>query len=127
MSPDGAQDLVWGILSADVDDEVMRALSRREQRYSLYHLLGNERVGVEELADVLAGWRATTEGRVTTRADRDSLKTRLYHQYLPELDDVGLVSFDPEDRIVDRSPLSGAERELVETTYLAERFSGEVM
>lgn len=127
MSSDGVQDLVWGILSADVDDEVLRALSRREQRYSLYHLLDNDRVGLEELADVLAGWLASTERRVTTRADRDSLKTGLYHEHLPQLDDVGLVSFDPEERVVDRSTLSGAERELIETTYLAEQFTGEVV
>lgn len=125
MSPDGTQDVLGQLLAADVDEDVLRAMSVREQRYVLYHLLDHERVTLDELADVLAGWMAVTRQQVTTKADRDSLRIALYHNHVPQLAAVGLVAFDPEEKVVDRSPLSDAERELVEAACVAERWSDD--
>lgn len=122
---DDAPDVLARILSADVDEDVLRALGTREQRYTLYHLLDHERVTLSELADVLAGWMATTERRVTTDVDRSSLRVALYHNHLPRLESAGLVDFDAAASVVDRSPLSADERELVEAAYLAEHWTGE--
>lgn len=125
MSTDGAPDILGQILAADVDEDVLRALGNRTQRYTLYHFLNQERATLDELADVLAGWMATTEDRVTTNVDRSSLRISLYHNHLPQLAAVGLLSFDPEDEVADRSPLSTAERELVENAYVAEHWTAE--
>lgn len=125
MSTDGAPNVLGQILAADVDEDVLRALSTRAQRYTLYHFLDHERATLEELADVLAGWIAATEGRVTTDADRSSLRVSLYHNYLPQLAAVGLIAFDPEEKVADRTPLSEAERELLENACAAEHWTDE--
>lgn len=124
---DDTPDVLGRILAADVDEAVLRALGTREQRYTLYHLLDHERATLSELADVLAGWMATTECRVTTDVDRSSLRIALYHNHLPQLASAGLVDFDAADRTVDRAPLSAAERNLVEAAYLAEHWTSEAL
>lgn len=125
MSNDSAPDVLGQILTADADEDVLRALGTREQRYTLYHLLDHERATLDELADVLAGWMAATGMGVTTGVERSSLRIALYHNYLPKLADAGLLAFDTEENVVDRSPLSDAERELIEAAYLAEHWTGE--
>lgn len=125
MSTNDAPDVLRQILAAGVDEDVLRALSTREQRYALYHFLDHERATLDELADVLAGWIAAAEKRVTTGVDRSSLRICLYHNYLPQLDDLGLLAFDPEEKVVDRSPLSTAERELIEAACMAEHWTGK--
>lgn len=124
---DDPPDVLATILAAEVDEDVLRALGTREQRYTLYHLLDHERVTLSELADVLAGWMAATECRVTTDVDRSSLRIALYHNHLPRLASAGLVDFDAVESVVDRSPLSTDERELVEAAYLAEHWTGEAL
>lgn len=125
MSNDSAPDILGQILTADADEDVLRALGTREQRYTLYHLLDHERATLDELADVLAGWMAATGMGVTTGVERSSLRIALYHNYLPRLADVELLAFDSEEKVVDRSPLSDDERELIEAAYLAEHWTGE--
>lgn len=120
MSPDGTADVLERILSTDVDEDVLRALSVREQRYVLYYLLDHERVSLAQLADVLTGWMATVEQRVLVNTDRESVRIGLYHNHLPQLSDLGLLTFDPADKVIHRSPLSEPERNLVEAAYLAE-------
>ena len=122
---DDPPDVLSRVLAADVDEDILRALGTREQRYTLYHLLDHERVTLSELADFLAGWLATTESRVTTNADRSSLRIALYHNHLPQLASAGLVDFDATQSVVDRSPLSAEEREIVEAAYLAEHWTGD--
>lgn len=122
---DDAPDVLARILAADVEEDVLRALGTREQRYTLYHLLDHERVTLSELADVLAGWMAAAESRVTTGTDRSALRIALYHNHLPQLANAGLVDFDATASVVDRSPLSAEEREIVEAAYLSEHWTGE--
>ncbi|SFR92198.1 hypothetical protein SAMN05216559_1026 [Halomicrobium zhouii] len=122
---DDPPDLLGRVLDADVDEDLLRALGTREQRYTLYYLLDHDRVTLSELADVLAGWLATTESRVTTGADRSSLRIALYHNHLPQLASAGLVDFDATELVVDRSSLSAEEREIVEAAYLSEHWTGE--
>lgn len=125
MSTNGAPDVLRQILATDVNEDALRALSTRQQRYVLYHLLDEERATLSELADVLAGWMAASENGVTTGVERSSLRMRLYHVYLPKLADAGLLAFDPEEKVVDRSPLSTDERELIEAAFLAEHWTSE--
>lgn len=125
MSPDGPPDVLGTILASDVGEDVLRALGNRQQRYTLYHFLDSESATLDELADVLAGWMAATENQVTTDVERSSLRVDLYHNHLPHLANLDLVAFDPEAKVVDRSPLSTAERELIETACKAEHWTGD--
>lgn len=125
MTADGPPDVLGEILASDVDEDVLRALSNRHQRYALYHLLDHENATLDELADVVAGWVATTEAGVTTAADRSSIRVKLYHDHLPKLADADLVEFDQEAKVVDRSPLSATERELIQAACVAEHWTEE--
>ena len=120
MCSNGTDDVLARILTADVDEDVMQALSARERRYVLYHLLDHERITLAELADVVAGWLAVNEQRVTTTVDRESIRLALYHNHLPKLAAIDLIAFDPEEKVVDRSPLTEPEYDLIEAAYLAE-------
>lgn len=124
MSDDGPPDVLRHVLGSDVGEDVLRAMSTREQRYVLYHLLDHEEATLGELADVVAGWIAATDRDVTTSVDRSSLRVGLYHNHLPRLAEADLIAFDPEAKAVDGSPMSEDERELVETACVAEHWTG---
>lgn len=123
MCPESSQDVLAQILAADVTTDEMRAMSARERRYVMYYLLDHERTSVDELGDVLAGWMAATERRVTTGVDRESLLIALYHTHLPKLADAGLVEFDADRGVVARTSLSDPVRDLIRTVHRAEHRS----
>lgn len=125
MCPNCSNGVLELILATDVDEDVMRAMSNRECRYTLYYLLDNERVSLEDLADVVTGWVAAAGKQMTTSTDRESLRISLYHQHLPLLAECGLVEFDPEEQCVARSSLFESVQNLVEASYLAEHWSDE--
>lgn len=120
MSPSGAADVFAAVLAADVDEDVVRALAERERRYVVYYALDHERVSIDELGDVVAGWVAANEGRVMVPPDRESLVIDLYHNHIPRLADAGLVEFDETTQVVTAVSLPGAVRDLVQLTYMAE-------
>lgn len=57
-------------------------------------------VHVADLATLLTRTEARVEGRDPSEADVESEKCKLYHYHLPRLDDAGIVSFDPETKLV---------------------------
>lgn len=120
MCPNRASDVVAQIFEADVDEGVMWAMSARERRFVLYHLLDEDRASVDRLADAVAGWMAATDTSVGDRPDQQSLEQTLYHNHLPRLADAGLVEFDPDERVVTSESLSEPVRDLVQVTYMAE-------
>lgn len=120
MPPERPRSLLERVAGADVDEDVLRALSRPPRRYVLYHLLDADPAALEDLAASVAGWMTAAHAGVDERVDRDSLRTALYHSHLPVLEDAGLVAVS-DDRARTVAPtLSPAERELVEATYVAE-------
>ena len=117
MCPQTFRELVGRIVDSGVEEDVLRAMRSRERRYVCYYLLDHERVALDELADVLAGWIAATDHRVTTRPDRDSLRLALYHNHLPRLAEAGLVAFDREELVTERTPRFGEVRALVAAAH----------
>lgn len=120
MRPKNSAALLERLFAGDVSDDVLRAMGERQCRYTLYYLLDNGTVSLDDLTDVLAGWIAATDRRVTTALDHHSLRISLFHTYLPKLSDSGLVDFDPEQETVDRTRWYESTRNLIEAAYLTE-------
>lgn len=89
-----------------------RALAVPERRRALYYLLDRSRVSLDELADVLAGWRATDAGMVGPE-ERGRIRTVLERVHLPLLEDVGLVDYDPDAGTVALPPLTRSVRRVI--------------
>lgn len=96
------------------DDEIYRALGSRERRRLLHLLLDEEERTVEELATLLLGWDVTASGTVGDPDDRLRTILRLEHVHLPILDEIGLVSYDPDRGTVRAEQLDAATVELIE-------------
>lgn len=96
------------------DDEIYRALGSRERRRLLHLLLDEEERTVEELATLLLGWDVTVSGTVGDPDDRLRTILRLEHVHLPILDEIGLVSYDPDRGTVRAEQLDAATVELIE-------------
>ena len=96
------------------DDEIYRALGSRERRRLLHLLLDEEERTVEELATLLLGWDVTVSETVGDPDDRLRPILRLEHVHLPILDEIGLVSYDPDRGTVRAEQLDAATVELIE-------------
>ena len=98
-------------------DEVLRAISNRERRFSLYYLRERESTTVERLADVVATWLAVEDGTAPADVEeRDRLLRALRGTHLPELSAVGLLEYDREAGAVTLVPPCGVVDPLLETT-----------
>lgn len=93
-------------------DDLYRALAAPERRQLLSALLDRRELTFEEATTVLVGWQTTTEGPVGPD-ERDRLREALYHVHLPLLEDVGLLTYDREDDVVQLSTLSGPVRDAI--------------
>lgn len=106
--------------SADLD-EVLRAISDRERRFALYYLRERESVSVGRLADVVGTWLAVEDGTAPADVEeRDRLFRVLRTTHLPELSELGLVEYDPEDGTASLVPPCGVVDPLLETTASVE-------
>ncbi|QKY19169.1 ArsR family transcriptional regulator [Halolamina sp. CBA1230] len=115
MSENGPQsDEASGEPALAFDDELYRALASRERRRLLSLLLDEEERTVEELATLLLGWDVTASGTVGDPDDRWRTILRLRHSHLPILDEIGVVSYDPDSGTVRAEPLDTATVELIE-------------
>lgn len=72
--------------------DLFRALASSPRRRVLFVLLEWRETSVEELADVLAGWRAATRDEPVGPDERNRIRTRLIHVELPTLEGCGLVT-----------------------------------
>ena len=100
-----------------VEDAVYAAMSDRDRRLALYYVRWSREVDVEELADVVTGWRNAGASGVATREDRDRIRIELHARHLPILDDVGLLDYDPEAGTVTRRSLPDPVSTLVDLAY----------
>ena len=96
-----------------VTDAVFRALAHVRRRRTLALLFDGERLTVEELASLLAGWAVTEEGGIGTPSDRRQILVSLLHTDLPMLDDAGLVEYDPDEGTVHVGAVAPAVERLV--------------
>lgn len=95
-------------------DEVFAALSDRSRRIALYYLRWRRRVDLEELADVVTGWRHADRPGMATKADRDRVRDGLHGRHLPVLDDVGLADYDEVTGTVAVEPLPERVQTLID-------------
>ncbi|MEA5389383.1 response regulator [Haloarculaceae archaeon H-GB11] len=77
-------------------DELFGVFSEASRRTILFHLRQHGSATVDELVDVLAMVEEFDAGR----ADRDRIASSLVHVALPRLEAQGLVSYDPDEGIV---------------------------
>lgn len=87
-------------------DELYRALAAAPRRRVLYHLLHESPASPDELADLLAGWEATTRDGAVGPERRTTLVTELHHVHLPLLEDTGLVTRDGDAEGVRITPIA---------------------
>ena len=93
-------------------DTLFTVLSEQTRRHALWYLLDSPRTTIDELADVLVGWRAS-ESVVVEPADREDLLISLYHVHLPMLTDCDIVVYDADSGEIRLSTLAGPVRELI--------------
>lgn len=104
-------------------DSLFGILSDVHRRRVLWFLLERSDTTVEELADVLAGWRAADEAFVDAD-DRRELLVSLHHVHLPRLADAGLVTYDADAGSVRLSSLPDPVESVIEFGYRYEQAVG---
>lgn len=88
-------------LAAVEIDRVHELLSSRRCRYALYHLIeSGARCTVDELATEIAASQFGVEQSNVRPETRRRVATALYHHHLPRLAEYGVVTFDPDGRVV---------------------------
>lgn len=95
-------------------EELLGALTDPIARYAVHYLHQGGRATLVELADVVTGWLAATDGRIATPADRDRVCVLLYHQHLPKLASTALFRFDVDRRTIAMTDTSPAVESLLE-------------
>jgi hypothetical protein len=97
-------------------DEFYRALASTPRRRLLGYLLGERESTVDELAEMLVGWEAASNGETGTGEEYTRMRIELQHSHLPLLASVGLIAYDSEDGTVRIEPLDEQGRALVEAS-----------
>lgn len=101
-------------------DDVFGVLREEPRRYALYFLLEYETVSIDELADVVAGWRRVDGFGIVDRSERDAVHTALLHRHLPTMAAAELLTVDSEMGTVTRTNWPTDVREFVELAHDAE-------
>lgn len=109
---------------ADGVDELYRMLADARRRRVLWFLLEHPRTTMEELADVVVGWRAST-GAVVGPDDRREIAVSLHHVHLPLLDQAGLLCYDHGSGAVELASLPEGVRTLIRRNYRSEGADGD--
>ncbi|MFA9415471.1 hypothetical protein [Natrinema sp. HArc-T2] len=81
-------------------DDVVRLLGDCHARSVLVSLHDNPTPTLEELADVVTATAASETGTIAAPSDRDQIRLRLYHSILPQLEDLGFITFDTAAKTV---------------------------
>jgi hypothetical protein len=88
-------------------DALFDALADPTRRRVAQHLDDAGDATIEELADVVVGWRLPRE-RVIETAERERVATALHHSHLPKLADAGLLWYDGDGGEVERADAPAA-------------------
>ena len=86
-------------------DALFGALADATRRRVLWYLLDESPASVDELADVLAGWRLDDQTTVGPD-DHENLVAALHHSHLPVLDEAGLVDYHRDGATVEVASLA---------------------
>ena len=101
-------------------DALFRALSVSVRRRCLTYLLAESETTTDGLADVLAGWRSTTEG-VVGPDERTQIEVELRHVHLPLLASARLVEYDSATGTVRLADVPQSVRDIVRYARQYER------
>lgn len=96
-------------------DTVFSALGNTERRRVCYYLREHDAADVDELAEILAGYRAGESGPVTAEEYED-IAGRLRETHLPALSEADLVAYDREDDSARLAPLVAPVEGLLEAS-----------
>ena len=88
-----------GDLAPDLD-EFYQLLGSASRRRVLYYLQEHPEITLEELSDVVAGWKAVEEDAVVGPRERDRIRISLHHTDVPRLAESDVVEYDRESREV---------------------------
>lgn len=98
---------------------LLGALSHRYRRIVLYHLREHETATLDGLVDLVAGWAEAGPGPDES-VDHDGVRAELHHVYLPALDSVSLVEYDPRAGVIDSVDYSVAVEEILDAAFEAD-------
>ncbi|ELY43242.1 hypothetical protein DV706_19425 (plasmid) [Natronorubrum bangense] len=97
----------------DVVDDGFLVLRNQSRRFACYFLLEHETAAVSELADVVAGWIYTTDGRIVESQCREQCYLSLLHTHVPMLVETGVVCYDERAGTVSLAPCPEPIRTLI--------------
>ena len=81
-------------------DRYLRALQNRHRRCILYYLSETSVADIEELAQQITTEKSGSDRATTVEENREFVQTKLLHNHLPRLRDLGLVEYDERNRDV---------------------------
>lgn len=110
-------------------DEFHQLLCSASRRRILYYLQEHPEIPLEELSDVVAGWKAVEEGAVVGPRERDRIRVSLHHTDVPQLAESDVVAYDRETREVSLEPLPEPLSRILRASreYDRERRTDEVL
>ncbi|WP_458185074.1 DUF7344 domain-containing protein [Haladaptatus sp. NG-WS-4] len=83
------------------EQEVYDAVKNLRRRYVLYHVNRERRpVKLGELAEQIAAWENNVDVEDVTPEQRKSVYSALYQTHLPKLENIGIVTYDRETKVV---------------------------
>lgn len=94
-----------GVDPAPELDEFYQLLASAPRRRVLYYLQEHPESPLEELSDVVAGWKAIEEDAVVGPRERSRIEVSLHHADVPRLAASDVVEYDRENREVTLDPL----------------------
>ena len=88
-------------------DQTFRLLQSERRRAVLRHLRREGgTVRVHDVAEQVAAREHDTPVQALTPAERERVSVSLYHSHLPKLDEAGVVEYDRDRDVVERTPLA---------------------
>lgn len=109
-------------------DTACALLANQTRRRLLYLLQEHGSLAVDDLADILTGWRAASRGSPgATPDDRTGTLLELRHHHLPKMADTDLFDLDTSDGVVTLGSVSPVVQELLDTTLALEPETAEAV
>ncbi|MCU4974786.1 hypothetical protein OB955_18870 [Halobacteria archaeon AArc-m2/3/4] len=102
-------------------DDVFHVLQTKRRRDVLRYLQDvSDPVRMRDLAEQVAAWEQETSIEALSSDERQRVYISLYQSHLPKLDEEGIVEYDKDRGIVERTPLAAAF-----DPYIDEAIGGE--
>ena len=88
-------------------DELFHLLQNQRRRRVLLYLQGAEdKVSMRDVAEQVAAWENDTTVEALSSDERQRVYIALYQSHLPKLDDAGVLSYNQQRGIIERTPIA---------------------